>query len=183
MLWGKGKRTSECCCWSTAQQCSWLSAWQAFIAQIMPMLVLVSAVPALPSMEGKVSPWQCENGLCEWALVLPSVHPGKQWRSGLNYISYTWYIFLCLFWTFLTSRPFFCGAPRGPGQNEYGKPLHAWDKRSEYHFLVFSRDFFSSCCFYGSWCFTGCQVCLVTCTAAPLGKKVSRRRACISGQL
>lgn len=52
-------------------------------------------------------------------------HPGKQRRPGLSYISYTLYIFLCLFPTALTSGPFFWGALRGLGQNECGEPLHA----------------------------------------------------------
>lgn len=49
------------------------------------------------------------GGLCA-----ANLSPRKQWQSVLNFILYAWYKFLGVFWTFLTARPFFWGAPRCP---------------------------------------------------------------------
>lgn len=143
---------------------------------------MVSAVPLLPSVEGNISPWQCENGPRGWAPGLPSICPGKQWRLGLNHVSYTWHIFLCLFWNFLTSRPFFCGTPWGPGQNKHEEPLHAWDKRSDHWFLVFQQGFFFFLLFLWELMLHWLSGMSSDLHGAPSGKKISRR-ACISGCL
>lgn len=153
-----------------------------FTAQITPMLVTVPAVPPRPRW--RVRCCSCGSARADptggLSQGLPSIHPGKQQRLGLHYTFHTpvtpFYECPGLFWLLDLSSV----VPQG--KNEYGEPLHeikGWTV--VFWFLV--GIFFASCCFCGSWCFTGCQVCLVTCTAVPLGKKVSRMRACVSGQV
>lgn len=77
------------------------------------------------------------GGLC-----MADLSPGKQQRSVLSFASCTRYNFLGVFWTFLTARPFFCGAPSGPGQNKCGEPLHMWDKRLDHNFCFSIGIFF-----------------------------------------
>lgn len=114
-----------------------------------------------------------------WFSRAISLRPEKWQKLGMNYMPYTWYIFLCLFWTFLTSRPFFSGALRGPGQNEYGEPLHAWDKRLDHSF---QSGFFFMLLLWElmlHW-LSGMSSDLHSCS---FGKNVSRMRACVSGHV